>query len=168
MFLIDLLGAALTLVAGGFLALGGYLAALRLLREEAVRDPLALAIATLLLATAEAVGIALLLGSCGLLRIDFALALQAALALALLVGFRRSPPPGGLGAPARAIFPRSWALPRAHAGHPARRGERGDPGAAAAAALLGQLDVPPAARRDLAAGSQSQSRLRQHPQQLLR
>ncbi|HEY0554252.1 MAG TPA: hypothetical protein VGG20_08290, partial [Thermoanaerobaculia bacterium] len=114
MFLIDLLGAALTLVAVGFLALGGYLAALRLLREEAVRDPLALAIATLLMATAEAVGIALLLGACGLLRIDLALALQAALSLALLVGFRRSPPPGGLGAPARAIFQRSWAILRAH------------------------------------------------------
>jgi hypothetical protein len=114
MFLIDLLGAALTLVAVGFLALGGYLAALRLLREEAVRDPLALAIATLLMATTEAVGIGLLLGACGLLRIDLALALQAALSLALLVGFRRSPPPGGLGAPARAIFQRSWAILRAH------------------------------------------------------
>jgi hypothetical protein len=114
MFLIDLLGAALTLVAVGFLVLGGYLAALRLLREEALRDPLALAIASLLLATAEAVGIALLLGACGLLRIDLALALQAALSLVLLMGFRRSPPPGGLGAPARAIFQRSWAILRAH------------------------------------------------------
>ncbi len=116
MFLIDLLGAALTLIAIGFLALGGYLGALRLLREEAVRDPLALAIATLLLATAEAVGIGLLLGALGLLRIDLALALQAALALALLAGFRKSPPPGGIGAPALAIFQRLWAVLR---GHPA-------------------------------------------------
>jgi hypothetical protein len=114
MILFDLLGALLTLVALGFLALGGYLTALRLLREEAGRDPLALAIATLLLATAEAVGIGLLLGSLGLLRIDLALALQAALALALLVGFRKAPPPGGVGAPARAICQRSWAVLRAH------------------------------------------------------
>jgi hypothetical protein len=114
MFLIDLLGALLTLVAIGFLALGGYLAALRLLGDEAVRDPLALAIATLLMATAEAVGIGLLLGSLGLLRIDLALALQAALALVLLMRFRRTPPPGGLGAPARAIFERTWEHLRAH------------------------------------------------------
>src|SRR3954464_1668850 len=92
MFLIDLMGAALTLIAVGFLALGGYLGALRLLREEAVRDPLALAIASLLLATAEAVGIGLLLGGLGLLRIDLALALQAALSLVLLMGYRKSPP----------------------------------------------------------------------------
>ncbi len=114
MFLIDLLGAVLTLVAIGFLALGGYLAALRLLRGEAIRDPLALAIATLLLATAEAVGIGLLLGGLGLLRIDLALALQAALVLVLLTGFRKSPPPGGIGGPARAVCERSWAILRAH------------------------------------------------------
>jgi hypothetical protein len=114
MFFIDLLGAALTLVALGFLALGGYLLALRLLREEAVRDPLALAIASLLLATAEAVGIGLLLGGLRLLRIDLALALQAALSLALLIGFRKSPPPGGIGGPARAMFQRSWAILREH------------------------------------------------------
>ncbi len=114
MFLIDLLGAALTLIAIGFLALGGYLGALRLLREDAARDPLALAVATLLLATAEAVGIGLLLGGLGLLRIDLALALQAALALVLLAGFRKSPPPGGIGAPAQAVFQRSWAALRAH------------------------------------------------------
>jgi hypothetical protein len=114
MFLIDLMGAALTLIAVGFLALGGYLGALRLLREEAGSDPLTLAVATLLLATAEAVGIGLLLGALGLLRIDLALALQAALSLVLLAGFRKSPPPGGIGAPARAVFQRSWAVLRAH------------------------------------------------------
>jgi hypothetical protein len=114
MFLIDLMGALLTLVAIGFLALGGYLGALRLLRGEAVRDPLALAIASLLLSTAEAVGIGLLLGALGLLRIDLALALQAALTLVLLMGFRKSPPPGGIGAPAREILQRSWAVLRRH------------------------------------------------------
>jgi hypothetical protein len=114
MFLIDLMGAALTLIAIGFLGLGGYLLALRLLREEAVRDPLALAIATLLLATAEAVGIGLLLGALGLLRIDLALALQAALSLVLLVRFRKAPPPGGVGGPALAMVRRSWAIVREH------------------------------------------------------
>jgi hypothetical protein len=114
MFLIDLMGAALTLIAIGFLGLGGYLLALRLLREEAVRDPLALAIATLLLATAEAIGIGLLLGALGLLRIDLALALQAAFSLVLLVRFRKAPPPGGIGAPALAVVRRSWAIVREH------------------------------------------------------
>jgi hypothetical protein len=114
MFLVDLLGAALTLIAIGFLLLGGYLTALRLLRGEAARDPLALAIATLLLATAEGVGIGLLLGGLGQLRIDLALALQAALALALLIGFRKAPPAGGVGGPARAVVQRSWAILRAH------------------------------------------------------
>jgi hypothetical protein len=116
MFLFDLLGAVLTLAAIGFLGLGGYLGALFLLRGEAGRDPLALAIATLLLATAEAVGIGLLLGGLGLLRIDLALVLQAALSLVLLARFRKSPPPGGIGGPARAVCQRSWAVLR---GHPA-------------------------------------------------
>ncbi|PYQ55317.1 MAG: hypothetical protein DMF53_28300, partial [Acidobacteria bacterium] len=61
-------------------------------------------------------GIGLLLGGLGLLRIDLALALQAALTLALLMGFRKSPPPGGIGAPALGVFQRSWAILR---GHPA-------------------------------------------------
>jgi hypothetical protein len=115
MFFIDLLGAFLTLVTAGFLLLGGYLAALRLLGgEEAGRDPLALAIASLLLATAEAVGIGILLGACGLLRIDLALAFLAALTLALLLSLRRAPPPGGVGGPAMAIFRRSWERVREH------------------------------------------------------
>jgi hypothetical protein len=112
---IDLMGAVLTLAAVGFLALGGYLAALRLLGgEEGGRDPLALAIASLLLATAEAVGIALLLGSLGRLRIDWALALLAALTLALLLSLRKAPPPGGVGGPAAAIARRSWEILREH------------------------------------------------------
>ena len=117
MFWLDLVGAAATLVALGFLFLGGYLAALWLLGGEAARDPLALAIATLLLATAEAVGIGLLLGGLGVLRLDFALALQAGLTLVLLLRFRKAPGDsgaGGVDGPARAIARRSWEILRAH------------------------------------------------------
>ncbi len=115
MFWLDLVGAAATLVALGFLFLGGYLAALRLLGGEAAGDPLSLAIATLLLATAEAVGIGLLLGGLGVLRFDFALALQAGLTLLLLLGFRKAPPgDSGVDGPARAIARRSWEILRAH------------------------------------------------------
>ncbi|HEV7786158.1 MAG TPA: hypothetical protein VGQ28_12520, partial [Thermoanaerobaculia bacterium] len=115
MLWLDLIGAALTLVTLGFLLLGGYLAALRLLGNgPAGRDPLAIAIASLLLMTTEAVGIGLLLGGLGVLRFDFALALQAGLTLLLLLGFRKAPPPGGVGGPARAIAGRSWAILREH------------------------------------------------------
>jgi hypothetical protein len=114
MFWLDLVGAVATLATLGFLFLGGYLAALRLLGKEAGRDPLTLAIATLLLSTAEAVGIGLLLGSLGVLRFDFALALQAALSLVLLLGLRKAPPPGGVDGPARAIARRTWEILREH------------------------------------------------------
>ncbi|HSS77501.1 MAG TPA: hypothetical protein VLV54_12240, partial [Thermoanaerobaculia bacterium] len=114
MFWLDLVGAVATLATLGFLFLGGYLAALRLLGSEAGRDPLTLAVASLLLSTAEAVGIGLLLGSLGVLRFDFALALQAALSLVLLLGLRRRPPVGGVDGPARAIARRSWEILREH------------------------------------------------------
>jgi hypothetical protein len=114
MFWLDLVGAVATLVTLGFLFLGGYLAALRLLGSEAGRDPLTLAIATLLLSTAEAVGIGLLLGGLGLLRFDLALALQAGLSLVLLLGLRKAPPVGGVDGPARAIARRSWEILREH------------------------------------------------------
>ena len=117
MFWTDLLGVLLTLAAVGLLVSGGYLAALCLLREEAPRghrDPLALAIASLLLATAEAVGIGLLLGGLlgglGALRIGYALALQAALVLALLYASRRT----GIREPAWTILRRSWEILREH------------------------------------------------------
>jgi hypothetical protein len=114
MFWLDLVGAVATLVTLGFLFLGGYFAALRLLGSEAGRDPLTLAIATLLLSTAEAVGIGLLLGGLGVLRFDLALALQAGLSLLLLLGFRKAPPPGGVDAPARAMACRAWEILREH------------------------------------------------------
>jgi hypothetical protein len=118
MFLLDLLGAGLTLVTLAFLLLGGYLAALRLLGPRAARDPLALAIASLLAATAEAVGIALVLGGLGgglgLLRLELALAVQAVLVLALARGFKRSPPAGGLAGPALAVARRAWEVVGEH------------------------------------------------------
>jgi hypothetical protein len=112
MVLVDLLGALLTLLALFFLALGGYLAALRLLGEEAERDPLTLAVAALLLATVEATALALLLGALGVLRIDLALALQALLVVALLLRVRRHPPVGGLGGPLVLLARRSWDIAR--------------------------------------------------------
>jgi len=114
MFWLDLVGAVATLVTLGFLFLGGYLAALRLLGAEAGRDPLTLAIATLLLSTAEAVGIGLLLGGLGVLRFDFALALQAGLSLVLLPKFRKAPPESGIGGPAQAMARRTWEILREH------------------------------------------------------
>jgi hypothetical protein len=95
--LLDIMGLALTLLALALLAAGGYLAALRLLGEEAGRDPLALAIASLLAAIAEAVGIGLLLGVLGLLRIELALAAQTLLVAVL--GRRRRPQVRGGDAP---------------------------------------------------------------------
>jgi hypothetical protein len=75
MFLLDLLGAALTLITLLFLFLDGYLVARALLRERAESDPLALAIGSLLAATALGVGIGLVLGGLGLLRAEIALLL---------------------------------------------------------------------------------------------
>ena len=89
----DLLGTALTLLTLALLAAGGYLAAVRLLGRRAVEDPLEFAMAWLLAVTAEAVGIALLIGALGLLRLEVGLAAQALLTLALLsAGPGASPP----------------------------------------------------------------------------
>src|SRR5436853_128608 len=68
--IVEVLGLALTLLALALLAAGGYLLALRLLGEEARRDTLALAIAALLAATADATGIALALRACGAVWIE--------------------------------------------------------------------------------------------------
>jgi len=84
MELFSLLGAVLTLITVAFLGLGGYVAALRLLGRRAAEDPLELAVAALLAATAGAMAIGLALGAVGLLRIDLALALLVASTVALL------------------------------------------------------------------------------------
>jgi len=85
----DALGALATLVALGLLGLAGALLALRLLRERAASDPLLLALATLVGGAAVAVGLGLLLGAFGLLRIALALPLLAALVV-LLARFPRA------------------------------------------------------------------------------
>ena len=108
MFLVDLLGAALTVVAIGLLALGGYLAALLLDGEQ--RDALHLAIASVVLSTAQAVAIGLALGAFGILRLPIALAVQGALVVALVYALRRwhavDDPLAGLPALAR----RAWEM----------------------------------------------------------
>jgi hypothetical protein len=97
MLVLDLLGAVLTLVTLLFLVLGGYLLACLLLRERAQSDPLALAVAALLAATAEAGLIGLLLGFLGVLKITVGLLLLAVITLALL---RRARAAGDPWAPA--------------------------------------------------------------------
>jgi hypothetical protein len=112
MFLFDVLGLGLTLCTLALLALGGYLLALRLLGDEATADPLGLAIATLLAASAEAVGIGLLLGSVGLLRLELGLGLETALILVLLRGLKNrgiDPAVGG-----RLLASRTWGKLREH------------------------------------------------------
>jgi hypothetical protein len=90
MFLLDFFGAGLTLLTMLFLFLSGYLFARMFLGPRAAEDPLALAIATLLLTMAEAVVLGLLLGAAGRLRIDVALAVLIATALVPLLRARRT------------------------------------------------------------------------------
>ena len=107
----DLLGALLTLLALGLIVLGGFAAALLVLGPRARVDRLGLLIAALLLATAEAVGVATVLGAAGLLRLPLALGVQGALAGALaLAAWRR----GGLVAPARELAAGVAAAVRRH------------------------------------------------------
>ena len=110
--LLAVMGLALTLLTLGLLAVGGYLLALRLLGEEARRDPLALAIAALLAATAEALAIGLALGVCGGLRIEAALAAQTL--LVALLGRGRGPAGADLWEPARHLGRRTWERLRDH------------------------------------------------------
>lgn len=112
---IDLLGAALTLLTLGLLALCGTLLALRILGGgEARRDPLAFAIAAIVGANAVSVGIALVLGAAGRLRIDLALGLLALLTLALLVDVRRRRSTRDLELVPRLLARRVWARLREH------------------------------------------------------
>src|SRR5580693_5084007 len=125
----DVLGAVLTLVALGALAAGGYLLALLALNEEAARDPLRLAVAWALCATAEGVLLALALGVAGALQLPLALGLAAALAAVLAwVLARRGKRAGDLGREALRE------QPAAHADAPAaaalREPAHGDPGTA--------------------------------------
>ncbi|HEX5718972.1 MAG TPA: glycosyltransferase family 39 protein, partial [Thermoanaerobaculia bacterium] len=115
MFLVDLLGAGLTLLTLLFLFLSGYLLARMLLGRRAQEDPLAFAIAALLLTTAEGVLLGLLLGAAGRLRIDLALALLIAVTLIPLLRARRTGDPGDiLGEPARLLVRRAWERVREH------------------------------------------------------
>lgn len=109
MALLDLLGALLTLLALGLLLAGGYLGALRLLPEAARRDPLAFAVAALLLATAEATAIGLALGAFGQLRLGAALGIALLIALLLFRSLARRPGAGPLTAPLSLVARRSWA-----------------------------------------------------------
>jgi hypothetical protein len=114
MVLLDALGLALTLLTLALLAAGGYLLALRLLGEEARRDRLALAIASLLAASAEALAIGLLLGALGLLRFELALGAQALLVALLGLAARRGGPAPDAGEMARQVGRRTWERLREH------------------------------------------------------
>jgi hypothetical protein len=114
MTLFAIVGAALTLISLGLVGLGGYVLALRLLpAADRTADPLAVAVAALLCATAEAVAVALLLGAAGQLYLPWALALQLGLVLALLRWPRRLQPEE-LRGPLALVAARSWARLREH------------------------------------------------------
>ncbi len=111
-FTIDLMGAVLTLVVLLLLGLSGYLWARLLLREQAVADPLALAIASLLAMTAEAQLLGLALGKLGLLRIELAVVLLGIFTLVLLRWTRS--PGADRWAPVRLVGQRVGARLREH------------------------------------------------------
>ncbi len=111
--MIDLLGAALTLVSLALVGLVGFLLAVRLLGRRAAEEPLALAIAALLAATAQAIAVAFVLGALGALRLELALALEALAAVALLRWPRRLAT-GELRGLAAGLAAASWRQLRAH------------------------------------------------------
>jgi hypothetical protein len=87
--LLDILSALATLAVLLLLFACGGLAALRLLGARAARDRLAFAVAALLATNAIGVGVGLLLGALGALRLELALPLVGALTAALLFVPRR-------------------------------------------------------------------------------
>ena len=115
MFVVDLLGAVLTLITLLFLGLAGLLLARLLLRERAEEDPLAFAVMALLAMTGVGTLIAIGLGAAGLLKIHFALLLLAVVTVLLLRMARYRWSTGGeLWAPARLAGRRAWARVREH------------------------------------------------------
>lgn len=115
MFVVDLLGAVLTLITLFFLGLGGTLLARLLLADQAEEDPLAFAIAALAAMTALGTLIGLALGAAGLLQISFALLLLAVVTV-LLLRSARSPArfQGDPWGPVRLLGRRVWARLREH------------------------------------------------------
>lgn len=114
--LFPILGLSLTLVALCLLATGGYLGALLLLwcREPETGecpDPLTLAIATLVTATAQAVAVSLVLGALDSLWLIPALAVETVLVYGLLLVARRRYG-ARLAEPARRILGGTWATVR--------------------------------------------------------
>jgi hypothetical protein len=85
----DIVTAAATLLTFGLIGIAGLISALLILgRDRSLRDRLALSVATLIAATAEAIAIALGLGAIGQLRFSLALLVLSLLVLALLAAFR--------------------------------------------------------------------------------
>ncbi|HEV3455429.1 MAG TPA: hypothetical protein VHG32_02655 [Thermoanaerobaculia bacterium] len=114
MTLLAVVGTALTLITLGGVFLGGLLIALRLLPAGLrATDTLAFASAALLAATAEAVGIALVLGAAGRLFLPWALALQLLLVVVLLRWPRRLGS-AELRQPLAQLAARGWARLREH------------------------------------------------------
>ncbi len=114
MILLAVLGLALTLCTLALLATGGFLLAHRLLAGEAASDPLALAIASLLAATAQAVGIALLLGALGVLSFPLALLAQTLVVALLARTGRGSAAQAAAAEAARHLARRTWERLRQH------------------------------------------------------
>jgi hypothetical protein len=114
MFVVDLLGAALTLITLLFLGLSGTLLARLLLREQAEEDPLAFAVAALLSMTALATLLGLALGAVGLLKIPFGLLLLAVVTVLLLRWSRSQGAQGDPWSPVRLAGRRTWERLREH------------------------------------------------------